>query len=231
MEEYHSPFDFERGVDASYLHLTPAFCDTPPDSPAPPGRGPRQHPDLAVAEVGQDAALIVEPPPMTSALTEEERQELQVELFRVEDEIQTLSQVLAAKERQLVDIKRKLGVTPLNELKQNLSKTWQEVTASTAYKKTSETLSQAGSAATAAFSNVSSAIGRKLDDVSKRSMQHSASMPVMRNTSSFKSFEEKVGSWKTKMSPSQMDAGEQMNAPDAEHQHQDTPATLDAPLH
>ncbi|XP_077447158.1 tumor protein D52 isoform X4 [Stigmatopora argus] len=165
MEEYHSPFDFERGVDASYLHLTPAFCDTPPDSPAPPGRGPRQHPDLAVAEVGQDAALIVEPPPMTSALTEEERQELQVELFRVEDEIQTLSQVLAAKERQLVDIKRKLGVTPLNELKQNLSKTWQEVTASTAYKKTSETLSQAGSAATAAFSNVSSAIGRKLDDV------------------------------------------------------------------
>lgn len=53
--------------------------------------------------------------------------------LQVEDEIQTLSQVLAAKERRLADIKRKLGVTPLNELKQNISRTWQEVTASNAY--------------------------------------------------------------------------------------------------
>lgn len=52
---------------------------------------------------------------------------------QVEDEIQTLSQVLAAKEGQLADIKRKLGVTPLNELKQNISRTWQEVTTSNAY--------------------------------------------------------------------------------------------------
>lgn len=51
---------------------------------------------------------------------------------QVEDEIQTLSQVLAAKEKQLADIKRKLGITPLNELKQNISRTWQDVTASTA---------------------------------------------------------------------------------------------------
>lgn len=52
---------------------------------------------------------------------------------QVEDEIQTLSQVLAAKERRLADIKKKLGVTPLNEFKQNISRTWQEVTASNAY--------------------------------------------------------------------------------------------------
>jgi len=51
---------------------------------------------------------------------------------QVEDEIRTLSQVLAAKEKQLADIKRKLGITPLNELKQNITKTWQEVTTSTA---------------------------------------------------------------------------------------------------
>lgn len=51
---------------------------------------------------------------------------------QVEDEIQTLSQVLAAKEKQLADIKRKLGITPLNELKQNITKTWQEVTTSNA---------------------------------------------------------------------------------------------------
>lgn len=52
---------------------------------------------------------------------------------QVEDEVQTLSQVLAVKERQLADIKRKLGVTTFNELKQNFSKTWQEVTTSSAY--------------------------------------------------------------------------------------------------
>lgn len=52
---------------------------------------------------------------------------------QVEDEIRTLTQVLAAKEKQLADIKRKLGITPLNELKQNITKTWQEVTTSTAW--------------------------------------------------------------------------------------------------
>ncbi|XP_019714240.1 tumor protein D52-like, partial [Hippocampus comes] len=84
---------------------------------------------------------------------------------QVEDEVQTLSQVLAVKERQLADIKRKLGVTPFNELKQNFSKTWQEVTTSSAYKRTSETLSHAGWKATAAFSTMSSALSRKLEDV------------------------------------------------------------------
>ncbi|XP_061676795.1 tumor protein D52 isoform X3 [Syngnathoides biaculeatus] len=118
-----------------------------------------------VAEVGQDAAMGVGPPSPIPTMTEEERQELQVELLRVEDEIQTLSQVLAVKERQLADIKRKLGVTPLNELKQNFSKTWQEVTTSSAYKRTSETLSHAGLKATAALSNVSAAISRRLEDV------------------------------------------------------------------
>ncbi len=53
--------------------------------------------------------------------------------LQVEDEIQTLSQVLAAKEKQVADIKRKLCITPLNEFKQNLSKGWHDVTTSTAY--------------------------------------------------------------------------------------------------
>ncbi|KAM7373209.1 hypothetical protein PAMP_008081 [Pampus punctatissimus] len=149
--------------------------------------GSQQHPD-SVPEVGEDAVTTVNPAPPTSALTEEERQELQEELFKVEDEIQTLSQVLAAKEKQLADIKRKLGITPLNELKQNITKTWQEVTTSIAYRRTSETLSQAGLKATTAFSTMGSAISRKLEDV--------------RNAPTFKSFEEKVETLKTKMSPS-----------------------------
>ncbi|XP_035476894.1 tumor protein D52 isoform X1 [Scophthalmus maximus] len=200
LEEYHSPFDFEQGVNSRYLYLSPTYSDTPPSSPAVRTRGHQQHPD-SVPEMGEDAVTSVGPSPLPPAMTEEERQELQEELFKVEDEIQTLSQVLAAKERQLADIKRKLGITPLNELKQNITKTWQEVTTSTAYRRTSETLSQASLKATTAFSSVGSAITRKLEDVSTRSLQHSASMPVMRNAQTFKSFEEKVETLKTKMTP------------------------------
>ncbi|XP_051247385.1 tumor protein D52 isoform X2 [Dicentrarchus labrax] len=187
LEEYHSPFDFEQGVNTNYLYLSPAYSDTPPSSPAVKTRGSQQHPD-SVPEMGEDAVTSVGPASPPPTMTEEERQELQEELFKVEDEIQTLSQVLVAKEKQLADIKRKLGITPLNELKQNITKTWQEVTTSTAYRRTSETLSQASLKATAAFSNVGSAITRKLEDV--------------RNAPTFKSFEEKVETLKTKMTPS-----------------------------
>uniref|UniRef100_A0A3Q0SEE9 Tumor protein D52 n=1 Tax=Amphilophus citrinellus TaxID=61819 RepID=A0A3Q0SEE9_AMPCI len=150
--------------------------------------GSQGHPD-SVPEVGEDAVTSVGASASTPALTEEERQELQEELAKVEDEIQTLSQVLASKEKQLAEIKRKLGITPLNELKQNITKTWQEVTGSTAYRRTSETLSQASLKATTAFTNMGSAITRKLEDV--------------RNAPTFKSFEEKVETLKvmTKMNP------------------------------
>lgn len=151
-------------------------------------KGSQGHPD-SVPEVGEDAVTSVGAASSTTPdLTEEERQELQEELAKVEDEIQTLSQVLASKDKQLAEIKRKLGITPLNELKQNITKTWQEVTASTAYRRTSETLSQASLKATAAFTNMGSAITRKLEDV--------------RNAPTFRSFEEKVETLKTKMTPS-----------------------------
>ena len=52
---------------------------------------------------------------------------------QVEEEIQTLSQVLAAKEKHLAEIKRKLGINSLQELKQNIAKGWQDVTATSAY--------------------------------------------------------------------------------------------------
>ncbi|XP_051727618.1 tumor protein D52 isoform X3 [Ctenopharyngodon idella] len=184
VEEYKSPFNFEQGVNTSYLYLSPKESLTPPGSPVPSLRG-TQEPDF-IPEVGEDAVDAVPCSPCM-ALTEKEQAELCSELAKVEDEIQTLSQVLAAKEKQVAEIKRKLGITPLNEFKQNLTRGWQEVTTSTAYKKTSETLSQVGQKATTAFSSVGSAISRKLEDV--------------RNTPTFKSFEEKVETLKTKISP------------------------------
>lgn len=51
----------------------------------------------------------------------------------MEEEIQTLSQVLAAKEKHLAEIKRKLGINSLQELKQNITKSWQDVTSTAAY--------------------------------------------------------------------------------------------------
>ncbi|XP_033011364.1 tumor protein D52 isoform X2 [Lacerta agilis] len=165
-----------------------------------------------IPEIGEDAAASVN---VAEALSEEEQEELRRELAKVEEEIQTLSQVLAAKEKHLAEIKRKLGISSLQELRQNLSKGWQDVTATNAYKKTSETLSQAGQKASAAFSTVGSAITKKLEDVNIRCLQHSISMPAMRNSPTFKSFEEKVENLKYKVGgtkPPGGDFGEVLNS-------------------
>ncbi|NWZ04962.1 TPD53 protein, partial [Agelaius phoeniceus] len=118
---------------------------------------------------------------------------------QLEDEISTLRQVLAAKEKHLVEIKQKLGISLMNELKQNFSKSWHDMQTTSAYKKTHETLSHAGQKATAAISNVGTAISKKFGDMRYQyllllcySIRHSISMPAMRNSPTFKSFEEKV---------------------------------------
>ncbi|AWP10015.1 putative tumor protein D54-like [Scophthalmus maximus] len=123
--------------------------------------------------------------PLPPGLTEEEAEELRIELTKVEEEINTLRQVLSAKERHAAELKRKLGLSPLNELKQNISKGWQDVQTSNAYKKTQETLSQAGQKTSAALTTVSTAITRRLGD--------------MRNSATFKSFEDKMGNLKYKV--------------------------------
>ncbi|XP_043962260.1 tumor protein D53 isoform X1 [Gambusia affinis] len=131
-----------------------------------------------------------------SNMTEEEREEILQELTKLEDEISTLKQVLLSKEKQHAELKQKLGVTPLSEFRNNFSRGWHDMQSSTAYKKTSETLSTAGQKTSAAFSNFGSAITRKFGDMRSNSIgysvRHSVSMPTMRNSPSFKSFEEKV---------------------------------------
>ncbi|XP_029361444.1 tpd52 like 2b isoform X2 [Echeneis naucrates] len=143
--------------------------------------------------------------PLPPGLTEEEAEELRIELTKVEEEINTLRQVLSAKERHAAELKRKLGLSPLNELRQNLTKSWQDVqtsnayvrsseklgewnervTSSELYKKTQETLSQAGQKTSAALTTVGTAISRRLGD--------------MRNSATFKSFEDKMGNLKYKV--------------------------------
>ncbi|XP_023675861.1 tumor protein D52 isoform X2 [Paramormyrops kingsleyae] len=178
-DDYMSPFNFEQGVNTSYLYLSPTVSLTQAESPGSPLREAPRPPEL-----GEDAISAVDTCDSTVAL--EDQEELHSQLAKVEDEIQALCQVLASKEKRVAEIKRKLGITPLNELKQTITRNWQEVTTSTAYKKTSESLSHAGERATAAYSSVGLAVSRTLEDV--------------RNTAAFKSFEEKVEYLKTKMS-------------------------------
>ncbi|KAM4762924.1 tumor protein D54 isoform 10-T10 [Cyanocitta cristata] len=166
-------------------------------------------------------------------LTLAEEEELRAELAKVEEEIGTLRQVLAAKERHCGELKRKLGLTPLDGLKQNLSKSWHDVqvsnaylsasstledwneklTQSEAYKKTQETLSQAGQKTSAALSNVGSVISRKLGD--------------MRNSATFKSFEDRVGTIKSRVVGSRENSTDGLHSPSGAG---DTPPQDNAPF-
>ncbi|XP_007431232.1 tumor protein D54 isoform X5 [Python bivittatus] len=207
---------------------------------------PVDHPSAAATATPSRASAY-------NGLTEAEEEELRSELAKVEEEIGTLRQVLAAKERHCGELKRKLGLTPLDGLKQNLSKSWHDVqvsnayvktseklgewnekvtqsdvyvsasntledwneklTQSEAYKRTQETLSQAGQRTSAALSNVGSAISRKLGD--------------MRNSATFKSFEDRVGTIKSKVVGGRDNGADQLHSPTASG---DKPSQDNAPF-
>ncbi|XP_072412087.1 tumor protein D53 isoform X5 [Chiloscyllium punctatum] len=119
----------------------------------------------------------------------EEKEDLGVELAKLEDEISTLRQVLSAKEKHLVEIKQKMGITPLNEIKHNLSKSWHDMQTSVIYKKTQETLNATGQKASAALNNVSSTLGKKLGEMN---LHYLRLLLPNRNSPAFKSFEEQM---------------------------------------
>ncbi|XP_058245145.1 tpd52 like 2a isoform X3 [Hemibagrus wyckioides] len=156
-------------------------------------------------------------------LTEEEAAELELELTKVEDEIQTLRHVLTSKERHAGELRRRLGISPLDEMKTNLSKGWhnvqssnaymktsqtlgdlnqritssniyltasatlEDISRSDAYKKTQETLSQAGMMTSSAFSSLGSAIRNRLGEM--RALTYT---PPSGNSPTFKSLEDKM---------------------------------------
>ncbi|XP_059383514.1 tumor protein D54-like isoform X5 [Carassius carassius] len=178
-------------------------------------------------------AAAVSPGTLPLGLTEEEAEELRLELTKVEEEIQTLRQVLSAKEHHASELKRKLGLSPLTEFKQNITKSWQDVQTSNAYKKTQETLSQAGQKTSAALSTVGTAISRKLGDMralpfsnsfGNYSIRQSISMPAMRNSPTFKSFEDKVGNIKYKV------VGGKANGESAHSPNESNPVQDNAPF-
>ncbi|XP_061297943.1 tumor protein D54 isoform X19 [Pezoporus flaviventris] len=193
----------------------PLFFPSLP-SPSPPGCSGLLADTMTDVPVDSGASARAAAP---EGLSLAEEEELRSELAKVEEEIGTLRQVLAAKERHCGELKRKLGLTPLDGLKQNLSKSWHDVQVSNAYvktseklgewndkvtqsdfyKKTQETLSQAGQKTSAALSNVGSVISRKLGD--------------MRNSATFKSFEDRVGTIKSRMVGSRENSTDGLHSP------------------
>ncbi|KAL1020968.1 hypothetical protein UPYG_G00007020 [Umbra pygmaea] len=165
----------------------------------------------------------------TNTLSEEDEEYLNMELAKTEDEIQTLQQVLLSKEKYAMDIRRQLGMGPFTEIKQNMSKGWQEVqtskvyltasatlediSQSNVYKRTQESICNAGQMTNAALSTIGMAITKRFGDIRAlpsppRSLTHSISVPAMRPSNIFKSFEEMLGSMTNKVSRSPGNAGE-----------------------
>ncbi|KAK3087656.1 hypothetical protein FSP39_008818 [Pinctada imbricata] len=120
---------------------------------------------------------------ITKNMTEEEKQrqieEWKDELARVESEIQTLRQVLGSKVRYASELKRKMGITPFQELKQDIQIGIKSIQSSGAYQKTSSAMKTASEKTNAVVSSAASAVGKKLGDI--------------RSSDTFKSMEERVG--------------------------------------
>nr|XP_019919889.2 tumor protein D54 isoform X4 [Crassostrea gigas] len=157
--------------------------------------------------------------PMSEEEKERQMEEWKEELARVEGEITTLRQVLGSKVRYASELKRKMGITPFQELKHDFSEgiksiqqseTYQKtnetltnlqnkITSSTAYQKTNEKLHDINDKIThsSAYQKTSSAVKTASEKTNEtvRNVASSVSKKIgdLRNTGAFKSVEEKVG--------------------------------------
>jgi len=117
---------------------------------------------------------------MTAEELEVARSEWQAELNQIEDEIQTLKQVLTAKTRRAYELKRKLGVSSWGEFAQDMNQGIKNVRESTAYQKTESAIKATAEKTTSLFGGIGSAVSQKLG--------------ALKNTESFRSMEERVSS-------------------------------------
>ncbi|GBL79866.1 Tumor protein D54 [Araneus ventricosus] len=135
--------------------------------------------------------------------------EWKTELAKTEEEIATLRQVLSVKVKYAQDLKRKLGITPWKELKEDVEQSLRNIQetptmkevggrlvewnsaitsapifpgifSSTAYQKTSQTVKTAAEKTTSVLGVFGASVSKKLGEV--------------KNSSTFRSFEERMGS-------------------------------------
>ena len=101
-----------------------------------------------------------------------------------------LQKVLQAKLRRQQDLKRKLGITQLDELKTDINVTLKTIAESDAYIKTSSTLKTAGQKTGAALSVAGQKTGAALGTAG---VSLKGKLGEMRNSPSFQSFGSSVG--------------------------------------
>jgi len=137
---------------------------------------------------------------MTAEELEAARQEWQAELNQVEEEIQTLRQVLTAKTRRAHELKRKLGVTAWTEFTGDVGQGIKNVRESTAVHKIEETFTELGTAVTQAplYQKTESAIKATAEKTTSLlggiGSAMSQKIGALKNTESFRSMEERVSS-------------------------------------
>nr|XP_042911739.1 tumor protein D52 [Parasteatoda tepidariorum] len=126
-------------------------------------------PDSGVHDLSQ-----MDPEARAKAYEEKHR-----ELAKIEEEINTLRQVLSSRIRRMQDLKRELGITVWKEFKDDMEQGIKNLQESTAYQKTSQTLKTASEKTSEAFGTIGASVSKKLEEV--------------KQSSTFKALEEKVG--------------------------------------
>lgn len=111
---------------------------------------------------------------------EKQRQEWSAELAKVEDEITTLRQVLASKIKTSQELKRKLGFSVWKEFQDDMSQGIKNVKESNVYQKTESVIKTTAEKTTSLLGGLGSGLTSKIGQ--------------LKNSESFRSFEEKVGS-------------------------------------
>lgn len=143
-----------------------------------------QEPNAIGGSMSQSSSINDLGSPIDMGMTREEleaaRAEWQGELTQVEDEIQTLRQVLNAKTRRAHELKRKLGVTVWGEFTSDMGQGIKNVRESNAYQKTESAIKATAEKTTSLFGGIGSAMSQKLG--------------ALKNTESFRSMEERVSS-------------------------------------
>ncbi|XP_033726646.1 tumor protein D54-like isoform X12 [Pecten maximus] len=169
---------------------------------------------------GVDGASSEEPPVYQDpAERERDLEKYREELAKVEGEITTLRQVLGSKVRYASELKRKMGITPFQELKQDIHYGFKTIKESDTYQKTNEKLVEMNDKIThsQAYHRTNVYLGEMNDKISSSSAYQKTSSAVktasektnavvssfgasvskklgdIRNSNTFKSMEEKVG--------------------------------------
>ncbi|VVC41101.1 Hypothetical protein CINCED_3A004068 [Cinara cedri] len=162
---------------------------------------------MSTLTVGEEPPVIMSPDSGINELQglsleeqEKQREEWQQELNKVEEEIKTLREVLGSKVKASQELRHKLGYTVWQEISEDVSQSLRNVKESNVYQNVEEKFTQIGKAV------VDAPIYQKTESVVKTTAEKATTifggfgsglttkLGQIKNSESFRSFEEKVGS-------------------------------------